>query len=63
MHEQESWPKFNNMGGKVLKDIEKGENPNIDIPLRTLSNVKYDEKTGMLTIGDKSAKRFFLPAG
>jgi len=58
MKEEEK--KLEKMGEKVLKDVEKGENPNIDIPLRTLSNVKYDEKTGMLTIGDKSAKRFFF---
>ena len=58
MKEEEK--KLEKMGEKVLKDVEKGENPNIDIPLRTLSNVKYDEKSGMLTIGDKSAKRFFF---
>jgi len=52
--------KLEAMGEKILKDLEKGENPNIDIPLRTLSNVKYDAKTGMLTIGEKSAKRYFF---
>lgn len=57
---KEAKKKLEELGEKVVKDIEKGENPNIDIPLRTLSNVKYDEKTGMLTLGDKSAKRFFF---
>lgn len=48
------------LGEKVLKDIEKGENPNLDIPIRSLSNVRYDPKTGMLTLGDKVAKRYFF---
>jgi DNA topoisomerase-6 subunit A len=48
------------IGEKILKDIEKGENPNIEIPLRTLSNIIYDSKTGMLTLGEKKAKRFLF---
>lgn len=48
------------LGNKVLGDIEKAENPNIDIPLRTLSNVIFDKKSGQLTLGDKSAKRYFF---
>ncbi len=55
--------KLENLGEKVLKDLEKGENPNIDIPIRSLSNVKYDPKTGMLTLGSKSAKRFLFHTG
>jgi DNA topoisomerase-6 subunit A len=52
--------KLEDLGRKVLSEIERGENPNIEIPIRSLSNVKYDEKTGMLTIGDKVAKRYFF---
>ena len=37
---KESIKKLEQLGEKVLKDVEKGENPNLDIPLRTLSNVK-----------------------
>jgi len=52
--------KLEDLGRKILSEIEKGENPSIDIPIRSLANVKYDEKTGMLTIGDKVAKRYFF---
>ncbi len=52
--------KLDEFGQKVLKDVERGENPSIDIPIRTLSNVKFDQKTGMLAIGEKSAKRYFF---
>ncbi|MDI6721091.1 MAG: DNA topoisomerase IV subunit A, partial [Candidatus Aenigmarchaeota archaeon] len=48
------------LGESVLSQIEKNENPNIDIPLRTLSNVIFDKKIGQLTLGDKSAKRYFF---
>ena len=60
--EKKSEPKKNlkQLGEKVLKDVDRGENPNIDIPIRTLSNVIFDEKTGMLSLGDKSAKRYFF---
>jgi len=52
--------KLEDLGEKTLNDIEKGENPSIDIPIRSLSNVVYDSKTKMLTIGNKSAKRYFF---
>ncbi len=45
---------------ELLKDIEKEENPSIDIPIRSLSNVVYDEKTGMLKLGEKSLKRYLF---
>lgn len=52
--------KLEELGEKILKDIEKGENPSIDVPIRSLSNITYDPKTKMLTLGDKKAKRFFF---
>jgi DNA topoisomerase-6 subunit A len=48
------------LGQKVLNDIEKKENPNIDIPIRALSNVVFDKKSGQLTLGNKTAKRYFF---
>ena len=57
---KEEKKKLEELGKKILKDIEKGENPSIEIPIRALSNVVYDEKTGMLTLGKKSAKRYLF---
>jgi len=48
------------MGEKLVADIEKKQNPNIEIPIRALSNIIYDRKTGTLMLGDKTAKRFFF---
>jgi DNA topoisomerase-6 subunit A len=52
--------KLKGVGEKVLKDIEEGKNPSIDIPLRSLTNVIYDPKTRSLTLGNKIAKRFLF---
>jgi len=52
--------KIKKMGFKVIDDIEKRNNPNIEIPIRALSNIIYDKKTGQLMLGDKSAKRWFF---
>ncbi|MFH1630999.1 MAG: DNA topoisomerase IV subunit A [Candidatus Aenigmatarchaeota archaeon] len=47
-------------GFKVVDDIEKKNNPNIEIPIRALSNIIYNKKTGQLQLGDKTAKRWFF---
>jgi len=48
------------IGEKVLKDIESGNNPSLDVPIRTLGNVKFNEQSKMLTMGNATAKRYFF---
>jgi len=48
------------LGKGIIKDIEKKENPDIEIPIRGLSNVIFDKKTGQLKLGNKTSKRFFF---
>lgn len=48
------------LGNNVLKDVEKKKNPKIEIPIRSLSNIIYDEKTKSLKLGDKTSKRYFF---
>jgi len=52
--------KLKNLGEDVLKDINASKNPDVDIPIRSLSNVIYDEKTKQLTLGDKVSKRYLF---
>jgi DNA topoisomerase-6 subunit A len=52
--------KLKEIGEKVLKDIEENKNPCLDIPLRSLTNVIYDQKTRSLMLGNKIAKRFLF---
>jgi DNA topoisomerase-6 subunit A len=48
------------IGRKILEDIKAGRNPSLDVPIRALSNVKFDEKTKMLVLGEATAKRYFF---
>jgi len=52
--------KLENLGKDIEEQINKRVNPNIAIPIRTLSNIIYDKGTGQLTLGDKVAKRYFF---
>ena len=52
--------KLQELGKRVSSDIEKNKNPNIDVPIRALSNVSYDKRNKILVMGDKIAKRFFF---
>lgn len=60
LKKEEPKQKVKEFGTKILKDIESGKNPSVDVPIRTLSNVSFDPKTKMLLMGDKIAKRYFF---
>ncbi|MBI2133495.1 DNA topoisomerase IV subunit A [Candidatus Woesearchaeota archaeon] len=51
------------LGDKLVNDIEKGKNPNIEVAVRALSNVSFDKKTKMLSLGEKKATREFFNVG
>lgn len=48
------------LGKKVAKQAEKSENPKIDVPIRALSNIKFDPKSRTLVLGNKKAERYFF---
>lgn len=52
--------KLNQLGKNLVNQARKGENPNMDIPIRALSNVSYDQKKRMIMMGDKSSKRYLF---
>ena len=47
-------------GKGLVKQIDEGKNPTIELSVRSLSNVVYDEKTKKLGVGDKTAFRSFF---
>jgi DNA topoisomerase-6 subunit A len=51
------------LGNDVLSDINKGQNPKIELSVRGLSNVVYDKASKTLGLGDKTAQRFFFNIG
>ena len=46
--------------GDVVKSIQKGKNPSIDIPLRTLANVRWNEKRSIIEMGNAAQDRYFF---
>jgi len=40
-------------GEKIVSQIKKGKNPEIEMALRNLSNIIYDTKNKILKLGDK----------
>ncbi len=52
--------KLKELGEKVIKEIDKGKNPSITIPIRALSNVIFNERTRTLELGNKTSSRYFF---
>ncbi len=52
--------KLEDLGKRIIQQIERKENPDIEIPIRALSNVIFDKKVGQLTLGDKTSKRYYF---
>jgi DNA topoisomerase-6 subunit A len=52
--------KLQQLGKKVAEEIKKMQNPSIDIPVRSLSNIVFDEKTKSLSLGEKVSKRHYF---
>jgi DNA topoisomerase-6 subunit A len=48
------------VGKKVVTDIEKGNNPSLDVPIRSLSNVRFDTKNKMIMMNNAMSKRYFF---
>lgn len=51
------------LGNSIIQDINKGNNPKIELSVRGLSNVVYDKESKTLGLGDKTAQRFFFNVG
>ncbi len=60
---QETIKNLRKLGTKVVGEIEKGETPFLEVPIRTLSNVKYDPHQKMITMGTGVAQRYFFNVG
>lgn len=48
------------LAGQLVEQVENGESPNMDVPVRALSNVSFNEKTRMLELGDRTSNRNFI---
>ncbi|MBN1923734.1 MAG: DNA topoisomerase IV subunit A [Nanoarchaeota archaeon] len=48
------------IGKNVINQLKVYENPNVNIPLRSLSNVYFDEKDRLLRMGNKATERTYF---
>lgn len=60
MPDKQVTKKLEEVGEGVLKQIDKGESPNYELPIRTLNNIFFDEKSKTIKLGDKTSSRQFL---
>ncbi|MBI4565631.1 MAG: DNA topoisomerase IV subunit A [Planctomycetes bacterium] len=58
--DRETATKLTKLADHVVGQIRKKQNPGIDIPIRALSNVRFDPKKRMIEMGqEKQARTFF----
>ena len=49
--------KLRQLGEQAVQQIHSGKNPNLEIPLRTLANIKFDPKKSIIELGDETQNR------
>jgi len=49
-----------NLGKKLVDDIKSRRNPSLIVPIRALSNVVFDTKSKLITLGNRASKRYFF---
>ncbi|MHA1557017.1 MAG: DNA topoisomerase IV subunit A, partial [Candidatus Heimdallarchaeota archaeon] len=54
---KKSFDKLVALGNKIYKQLQDEKYPEFDMPLRTSSNIYYDEKTRQYSLGKKKIKR------
>jgi DNA topoisomerase-6 subunit A len=52
--------KLKEVGFHIVGQIDKGRDPSYELPVRTLNNVFFDQKTKTIKLGDKKSTRQFL---
>ncbi len=52
--------KIERLAESVLKSVKGGKSPFVEIPIRSLANVKYSEKKRLIELGTQRQKRYFF---
>jgi DNA topoisomerase-6 subunit A len=52
--------KIEKLADGVLKTVQAGRNPFLDIPVRSLANVSWSEKKRLIELGSQKQKRYFF---
>jgi len=60
MKETPQKDRLKKLGNNVVGQVDKKKNPDIELPIRTLSNIYFDEKTGLVKLGSKVSHRTYM---
>ncbi len=52
--------KIRKLAADTVETVRRQDNPAIDIPIRALSNVAYDEESRLIRLGDRAQHREFF---
>lgn len=59
----EAKKKLQEIGKSLVDNVKKSQQPKLDVPIRALSNIRYNEKTRTLELAGKSSERLFFNVG
>src|SRR3954454_18755056 len=52
--------KIEKLADSVLKSVKGGKNPFVEIPIRSLANVQFNEKKKLIELRDQRQTRYFF---
>jgi DNA topoisomerase-6 subunit A len=52
--------KIEGLAEAVLRSVKGGKNPSVEIPIRSLANVKFNERKRLIELGSQKQKRYFF---
>src|SRR5512139_223657 len=55
--------KIERLADSVVRSVKGGKNPFLEIPIRSLANVKFNEKRRLIELGTQKQKRYFFNVG
>ena len=58
--DEQTLGRIEKLARRALMDVDKGNNPALEIRTRTLSNVAFNEKTRIIELGEKTQSREFF---
>lgn len=53
-------PRLTELGKEVLAQLDKRKNPLVELPVRSLSNIYFDEKHKIIQLGNKVSQRSYM---
>ncbi len=55
--------KIEKLADAVMRRVKDGENPFVEIPVRSLANVRFNERRRLVELGSQKQKRYFFNVG